>query len=145
MADFVWTEERKKEARSLWDLNKTKRQIAEHFGITTPCIIGVRQREKWPERDCDYSRKKKTEEEKEMFRINNPKKERKKPPKQQSLKTVYEDPEMKLVKMIDIKEGQCREIIGLPKNLKMCGNPVFCGSYCKNHYNKNVLKTVRVK
>lgn len=145
MADFVWTEERKKEARSLWDLNKTKRQIAEHFGITTPCIIGVRQREKWPERDCDYSRKKKTEEEKEAFRKSKPKKEKKKTIKMQSKQTVFEVIDMKLVKMINIKEGQCREIIGVPSNMIMCGNPVFCGSYCKNHYNKNVLKTVRVK
>lgn len=55
---------------------------------------------------------------------------------------IKEEVVMRTVRLIDVKENQCREIIGEPKNLKCCGRIIVNGkSYCDKHFIKNTVKT----
>ncbi len=56
-------------------------------------------------------------------------------------KKLKNDENMMSINMFDHKDHQCHEIIGIPKNMMMCINPIYKGSYCKHHYNENVVKT----
>lgn len=165
----MWSQEDKDKALNLWmTTTMSQREIADHMGVGLGAVVGIKFRNNWPmkkkiagggfaiipttrtkpknykkktpymvEYMREYRKKKRAENAalKEELRI------KKEEERKQSIQQAYENSIPKLVHMFDIRDGQCRQIIGEPKSLTMCGNNCHKGSYCIHHYNANIVKT----
>jgi len=116
---FVWDDKNTELVFNMW-INPTKSMsdITNAFGFKSTGALYIKARKlRWPKRG--KAERIKSSARNKFYTVNGI------------------SPIMGTVKMIDIKDNQCREIIGCPKNGIMCGLPIDVGSYCTCHAEKN--------
>lgn len=110
-------------------------EVSEKIGRSRNAIIGRAQRLglKFPKKEP----KPKPEPKPRVKRIV-----KQKPVKKRKVEvTMTEKPSMP-IHLIDLKDNQCRQVIGDPKNGMFCGKVVKNGSsYCNHHHNINHIKS----
>lgn len=164
---MTWTQDDIETARSLWENTNTPAiEIGFTIGKTKNAVIGKARRLGWSIRDkADISRRHLTPDEykrrKELTALSERLRSEKKIIKQEVLakrkaeealrkkEAIREEVEMirlrsipKMISLFDARENQCRNIIGDPKNMVVCGNACVEGKpYCSHHCLINYVPT----